>query len=552
MCLIESKIKGLSGFNWEGDVIIQDETVPSSRDVTGHEGVQYDIDIREFLVTDKNSVMNNTIEQIKKTYIRDKEQISHFESRQPGSFDFRAAVLSGWVWRNIAYTRKKSKDPWLFPDETLSVKEGDCEDISFLLASILAASGISEYNIRVALGRIVLSQFNNKKDITFDHVWVMYKTELGKWVLLEPMMTLKRKKNEITEPYNSQTIKYTDIKKVKYKPYFVFNDRHLWGIGDNTTAGSYGKFIKKRFDWKKFDPKFAGEVHKHIMTDVFDSVDGNIISPEDKRNIQDKINLKFSAAVTISIPLAGKVRIGATVEDIDKDYEHYHPFDHFDNGYIDEGWSRVKDNLQKFRKNNSDIDSFAKAAHAIADFYSHSSYAHYAVLNNVQDIYNPAAPPNFIGAIQYDNTQGFDMNDKSFSRNRNCKEPAANIINNYRGALISGRYAQKGDSGLMEVYDAMLKGVSLEKVAGLYVEGQSKIPSKLENAPDFKFRRGLPHHNEIAVDDKEKPDTHVLYKSKAEFERQYKERYRLAVSHIKAVLEKNWKPADPDTEPELA
>jgi transglutaminase-like putative cysteine protease len=59
--------------------------------------------------------------------------------------------------RSIRYTRTTSRDydTWLFPDETLALKRGDCEDISFLIASLLIASGISPYTVRVAIGYLL-------------------------------------------------------------------------------------------------------------------------------------------------------------------------------------------------------------------------------------------------------------------------------------------------------------------------------------------------------------------------------------------------------------
>lgn len=63
---------------------------------------------------------------------------------------------------------------WAFPSETLQRKLGDCEDTSFLLASLLLASRIPNRNVRVVLG-------------SYDyvgHAWVEVLTE-GGWYILE-------------------------------------------------------------------------------------------------------------------------------------------------------------------------------------------------------------------------------------------------------------------------------------------------------------------------------------------------------------------------------
>lgn len=55
MCMAYSTIKGLNRWNWEGDEIIHESIVPSSRPIVGEaKGSGYDIDVREFLISEDN------------------------------------------------------------------------------------------------------------------------------------------------------------------------------------------------------------------------------------------------------------------------------------------------------------------------------------------------------------------------------------------------------------------------------------------------------------------------------------------------------------------
>jgi hypothetical protein len=62
MCLTQHTVASLTKWNWDGDEIIHESIVPSSRPIVGtRQKKQYDIDVREFLVSDKNEVMKRTL-----------------------------------------------------------------------------------------------------------------------------------------------------------------------------------------------------------------------------------------------------------------------------------------------------------------------------------------------------------------------------------------------------------------------------------------------------------------------------------------------------------
>ena len=124
---------------------LQDSKVPSSRPPVGHSDGNYDIDVREFLVNERNVVMRRTLEVDIKKFIAKLPHASWdlFRSRDPGSFDFRAHIIAEFVSQKIQYLQSDGHDPWQFPEETLTLKSGDCEDRALLIASLLLASGIS-------------------------------------------------------------------------------------------------------------------------------------------------------------------------------------------------------------------------------------------------------------------------------------------------------------------------------------------------------------------------------------------------------------------------
>ena len=181
MCLATSKIRNLDRWNWDGDIIVFDTKVPSARPVVGYNTrkTEYPIDVREFLVTDKNAVMRSTLQEDIQDYIRAVQgDAALFAARTERAFDHRAGIIAGFVSERIGYRRRSGRDPWQFPDETLFIKTGDCEDRAFLMASLLLASGISNFNVRVALGK-VRHWRKGKCYREYDYSWVMYKSEMG-------------------------------------------------------------------------------------------------------------------------------------------------------------------------------------------------------------------------------------------------------------------------------------------------------------------------------------------------------------------------------------
>lgn len=300
MCLAASNVRAEMQWNWEGDTIIHDPIIEACRKVPGTDK-RFDIDIREFITGKDNSVIRRVVGKIAEGLPTDERTL--FLSRQKQSFDLRLRAVTAYVSELIAYERgTRDFDYWLFPEETLANKKGDCEDRAFLLASLLLASGISSYSVRVALGKI----YNQKTRMSHDHVWVMYKNESGIWMLIEPLLftgkardhAIKLDRKEITLP--------DEI--VEYVPYYVFNDTHLWKLKNNTIDTTFEEYLQSREFWEKFDPEFAAGVHNHIFDDALPGLNW--------------VDRQFVKGVSLAMDVNPAI---------------YDPREHFDNGYIKEG-----------------------------------------------------------------------------------------------------------------------------------------------------------------------------------------------------------------------
>lgn len=516
MCFEAGNVSDFSKWNWDGDVIVRQPIVPSGRKVVGVRSRRsYNIDVREYLTPSHNAVMTRVIRETMPRYIRKHGgSVPRFEARTPGSFDYRTAAITNFVADKIAYQAGKGRDPWQFPDETLAIEAGDCEDRAFLIASLLLAAGISPYNVRVAFGQMVVG------GTPHDHMWVMYKNERGHWSLIEPLCMGKALDDEhIPEARLLGQL----TPQVEYVPQFLFNDDHLWAVKGTAEIEGLRLFLSR--EWSRLNPKFAGQVHMSVIQEAIGGVENvpTWVLKELKRN--------FSRLF-----LAGPI-----IDSIDLDISGYSPLDHFDNSYIEESWTQVGQNLAVFKQDNrANLQAFARSAHAIADFYAHSSYVHFAKLVDCESPQGYAEVNDPPGQVQlntdptYRPPSTFDLTDEKFSINTNFwtqgKVAAAHRWNNQ---LISGRYAQTSDTQ--------------PGLTNHLTEGLTTIPAALRNAPGFSDRGSLPHHNQIAVDDITPESQHCLYSNekKGESDRmayanQLRWRKNTAILHVRKAFEQNF------------
>jgi hypothetical protein len=504
-------VKSWNDWNWNGDEIVHLPIVPASRPIPGSKiKKRYPIDVREYLTTTNNAVVGERLSAIIKKLPPDAQSL--FRSHSRGSFDFRADVVlesfGDLHYKPKANLSDRCPDAWLYPDETLAQGGGDCEDLAFLLAALLMASGISGYCVRVALGAFHITLADGKRE-RHDHCWVMYQNEGAVWEILEPITKVRGRSGKSHSSLTRQP-----ARNLEYVPHYVFNTDHLWQIHsrDLNRHTRFQAYCQQRQFWNKFDPSFAAGVHNTI----------------------------YDQALKGKIPDTALGTIKRKSLMLDVNILTYDPRDHFDNGYIPEGWDRVKTRLAAFAKNNNDWDSFGAAVHSIGDFYAHSSYVHFAVLQNAASsrgqaaVYSPGvnlvAPPQYTASPADPSLPPFDLTSGVFSMNTNLwKGTKQQAAAQWGGKLISGRYAQK--------YDPK---------AGFF-EGFTSLPLDLTQAANYSTRGALPHHNEIAVDDPSVSADHKLYRAIASgpadrqaYANQFRWRKNTAIQHIQKALLDNY------------
>lgn len=200
-----------AGYNWTGDAIVRDTIMKDKRAVLGNPGLYIPTDIREWLSSTESEVIQTALQEIGLPAARD-----------PGTFDLRAWRIWDYVAKGVQYiTDKQSyglEDFWLFPEETLVLHKGDCEDSSFLLATLLLASGVSEHCVRVVLGRVASAEGD------YGHAWVVYQNEEGVWCLLESTLESAPSRLIPADPFTQSGSQY------QYQPQFCLNASHLWSL----------------------------------------------------------------------------------------------------------------------------------------------------------------------------------------------------------------------------------------------------------------------------------------------------------------------------------
>jgi hypothetical protein len=500
MCTSHAHLRHSRSWNWDGDVIVHNPVIPNARKhpITNR---PYKVDVREFLETTDNAILraqlSDIADSLKGRYRR------RFLDRIPGSFDFRVAVLKQFVSKIRYEDRSDRFDSWLYPEETLSAGSGDCEDRAFLLASLMIASGVSSYCVRVVLGKVQVLP----RGKTIDHVWVMYKDESGLWQCIEPLENASRSSRKKSPAPASTFV---------YRPIYAFNDEHMWQVGIDRGAPKFSAFLERRkrasADTQRtllrYRPSFGYPFHRDIVSDAIDpdkfvgkltdamrsELDWYAIPPSTQQYLDDFASMVANVDITVS----------------------YNPLLHFDNGLIEESQALLLKNLK-----SRTLGGFANACHATADFYSHTSYPYFAkeragdiVVASCLDAGDPAYAKQFWTTPDY--SQG-DFALERFSTNKRVwkdgdKSRAASKFSN---TIISGRFGQWFDS----------KGI-LEHTQ-FYTAAHD-------------WQGALPHHNEIAVDSESREGGHVLYSDK-DYRGEHERRYKAAVKATRKLFD-SWPP----------
>jgi hypothetical protein len=221
--IIREKANTLS-YRWEGDLILQDTAVEARQFEIESPHLRIETDIRDWIASASNGIMGD----ISRKLANEKGLPT---TREPGDFDRRAMILWDFVARNVRYahdSEKNGADIRLHPPEVCTLREGDCEDRSFLLANLLITCGISPFCVRVVLGEV----FDENGRSLGGHCWPAYKNESGQWCILESTLDAVPSRmpeaDRLTAPGQS----------FQYKPYYCFNHYHLWKIFTENTIAS--------------------------------------------------------------------------------------------------------------------------------------------------------------------------------------------------------------------------------------------------------------------------------------------------------------------------
>jgi hypothetical protein len=398
--------------------------------------------------------------------------------KQASWFDAVAHFVADIVFERIAYETREGA-AWQLPEETLELGRGDCEDRATLLASSLIAAGISPYNVRVALGTIVVKGGRSGTKVK-PHAWVVYRSEHGGWAALEPV------------PKRSNP-RFANL-RFGYEPELVFNGEHLWSVNALEKPS-----LRKR--WNALESTFHGEVHQCIIAD---------------------------AASRTSLPPPVRTRLSRTFTELfsnqidEPDLGRYDPRHHFDSGLFAPAWGHVMGWTRAFHRkpltDSEGVRAMCWAAHAIADFYAHSSYAHFVQKERGAPI--PYDPETKRPALAYDYPNDPEYRAARFTHFNAWYQPILfDRLTRWKGGPISGRYALKGDKHAF--IESLVNTAPMEA-----------FPSAASRA----LAGSLPHHDELAVDHEH--GSNKLYGAKR-YAQQYFVRYALAVRHITAVLQRH-------------
>lgn len=507
MCKVHDFLEIQRAYNWDGDRIIHDSTVSRTRTIPGTKK-KYEVDIRELLLSEHNTVVKAALEGIKERLPI--KMYNRFIERKEGCFDFRIQIIKEFVEHTVAYHHEKPGkfDTWLFPDETITIKKGDCEDRAILMAALALASGVSAYNIRIALGYL---KYNNEKQA---HVWLMYKNEHGAWQIIEP--------NDYTKKNGTATLESTSDKY--YVPYFVFNTDHLWGIFNNEqshdelkNADCFQRYITEEF-MRSFNPRFASKVHTEIVMKALEGIESDFYEALSDQMKADLVTFPFLN----NQPKHYVSRLADKVVNVDFTL-NYDALAHFDNSQINGSLQRLLVNI-----NDGTIIGLAKALHAIQDFYSHTSFAHFAKplpaqpskiqLANITMTHFDLTDSTRMDLPHYDGggLPPFDFRNPNFDMNVYIyKDTVDDAIQIWNGKVVSGRFGQPHDSKA-------------------FLEITQFIDKTL---PDFVASAGVPHHEDIAVD--KSGGNNTLYDDADVYESQFLKRKDAATRHTTQLV-KEW------------
>jgi hypothetical protein len=174
---------------------------------TYNERVFLDYDLREFIYGD-DYYMQYLHDEITSVY-------------KPNTEEQDVKAVMAYIAQNVvkyeldSYQHGGMEDFWQFPEESYCLGKADCEDGSFLIASLLRTF------VEPSRVRVILGMYQNK----YGHSWVEYH-DGNEWKLLESTMPFK---------YTSELQSVANLPD--YKKYYMFNDKYTWVVDDSLSFG---------------------------------------------------------------------------------------------------------------------------------------------------------------------------------------------------------------------------------------------------------------------------------------------------------------------------
>jgi transglutaminase-like putative cysteine protease len=206
--MVEGKL-----YDWSGSRILRRTAIPSKRRVIGSEDILIPTDLREWITPPESQEVRTAIASMNLPADKGK-----------GTFDRRARLVWKYVTEHVQYCgdamAQRKQDFWQFPAETLALGKGDCEDCAFLLASLLVASEISSFCVRVVFGKLI-----QKGTSPTLHSWPIYKDEKGRWCVLESTLKKLPREWHLADDLAKPT------SRPRYVPDICLNQHHVWTVG---------------------------------------------------------------------------------------------------------------------------------------------------------------------------------------------------------------------------------------------------------------------------------------------------------------------------------
>ena len=203
-------------YDWSGNRILQKHTsLIAARFVLGHDGVAVSTDLREWIVSGARDELDRVVRQMKLPV-----------GGRTGTFDDRARTVWEWVVREVRYVgdegSQRVREFWQFPEETLALRQGDCEDTTVLLVSLLMAAGISPFCVRAVIGWLEDGAGGTP------HAWPVYKDETGVWRILESTLGA----DDLPDAWPAADVMASKQATPRYLPDLCFNNAHVWNVRD--------------------------------------------------------------------------------------------------------------------------------------------------------------------------------------------------------------------------------------------------------------------------------------------------------------------------------